>query len=237
MAVVGPVKAGKSSLVNALLGEAKAGTDVLPLTPGVTKYTLRQPGLPTFTLLDTAGFGLNGPTDADVKAAVAAAQSADVMLLVVPARSAARKPESDFLDRVRSALAATPNLKMPPTLLVLSHVDLLTPAAEWAPPYDWRAGTRPKEATMRDAVAAAQEQFGGRVLGVVPVCTAAGKETGVKDELLPAVAAQLGEARGVGLLRALHVEASADKARRVIRQVASAGGQLLRILWDNANKK
>jgi hypothetical protein len=236
VAVVGPVKAGKSSLVNAFLGEARAATDVLPLTAGSTRYTLAQPGLPTLTLIDTGGFGREGPTDADVKNAVAAAEEADIMLLVVPARSAARKPEAEFLDRVRAGLAAKPQLKMPPVLLVLSHVDVLTPAAEWAPPYDWRAGTRPKEVTIRDAAAAAWEQFAGRVLEVFPVCTAAGKEMGVKDELLPAVAAQLGEARGVGLLRALQLEASAEKVKRVMKQVVNAGGTLLKAFLDSYRK-
>ncbi len=236
LAVVGPVKAGKSSLVNALLGEQQAAIDVLPLTPGVTRYTLRQPGQPTFTLLDTAGFGNDGATEADVRAAVEAARLADVLLLVVPARSAARRPESEFLDRVRAALAALPNLKMPPVLLVLSHIDLLSPVMEWAPPYDWRAGTRPKEVQIREATQAAKESFAGRVADAVPVCTAAGKELGVKDELLPAVAAYLGEARGVGLLRALHAEASADKVKRVVGQIGHAAGQLLRVWWETTKK-
>ena len=228
VAVVGPVKAGKSSLVNALLGEQRAATDVLPLTAGITRYTLQQPGLPTFTLLDTQGFGRDGPTQADVQAAVQAAREADVMLLTVPARSAARKPEADFLDRVRAGVAAVPNLKMPPVLLVLTHVDLLSPAAEWSPPYDWQDGTRLKEEQMREAAAAAGEVFAGKVADVIPVCAAAGKEMGVRDDLLAAVAARLGEARGVGLLRALHAEASADRVKKLGRQVVNAGGQLLK---------
>jgi predicted GTPase len=236
LAIVGPVKAGKSSLVNALLGEQKAATDVLPLTPGVTRYTLKQPGRPTFTLLDTAGFGNDGASEADVKAAVEAARQADVMLLVVPARSAARRPESEFLDRVRAALSAMPQLKMPPVLLVLSHVDLLSPVMEWAPPYDWRAGTRPKEVQIREATQSAAEQFADRTAATVPICTAAGKEFGVKEELLPAVVAFLGEARGVGLLRALHVEATSDQTRKVVNQVLSAGGQLLKAWWESTKK-
>jgi predicted GTPase len=236
LAIVGPVKAGKSSLVNALLGEQKAGTDVLPLTPGVMQYTLRQPGQPTFTLLDTAGFGNDGASEADVKAAVEAARDADLLLLVVPARSAARRPESEFLDRVRAALAARPNLKMPTVLLVLSQIDKLSPIMEWAPPYDWRTGTRPKEVQIREAIEAAGEQFASRVANAVPVCGAPGKEFGIRDDLLPTVAGYLGEARGVGLLRALHIEATAAQTRRVMNQVLNAGGQLLKAWWETAKK-
>jgi len=236
VAVVGPVKAGKSSLVNALLGEQKAATDVLPLTAGIMKYSLRQAGLPEFTLLDTVGFGQAGATEADIQAAYTAALDADVLILVVPARSAARKPETEFVTKLRAKLAATPNLKMPPLIVALSHCDLLTPASEWAPPYDWRKGSRTKESTMRDAVAAATEQFGDGVQGFIPVCTATGKVMGVNEDLMPTVAAFLGEARGVGLLRALHLEASAEKAMRVLRQVVNAGGQVLRAFWESSNK-
>jgi hypothetical protein len=60
---------------------------------------------------------------------------------------------------------------------------------------------------------------------------------GVKDELLPAVVAFLGEARGVSLLRALHVEASADQTKRVVNQVLNAGGQLLKAWWESSKKR
>ena len=236
IAIVGPVKAGKSSLVNALLGEQRAATDVLPLTAGHVRYTLQQPNLPTFTLIDTAGFGNEGPSEDDVKVAVDAAKIADVMLVVVPARSAARKPEVDFLDRVRSGLLKFPTLKMPPVIAVISHIDLLSPAMEWAPPYNWPTGTRPKEESIRDATMAAKEQFSTRVFEVIPVCTSVGKELGVRDELLAAVATQLGEARGVSLLRSLHAEASSDQTKRVFSQLMNVGGQALKLLWEMAKK-
>ena len=133
VAIVGPVKAGKSSLANALLGEQRAATDVLPLTAGLVRYTLRRPGLPAFTIVDSAGFGLAGPTEDDVQIALLAAKEADVLLLVVPARSAARAPETEFLDRLLKAMAAVPNLKPPPLVGVLTHIDLISPAMEWAP--------------------------------------------------------------------------------------------------------
>jgi hypothetical protein len=231
VALVGPVKAGKSSLVNAILGEERAATDVLPLTPGAVRYTLDKPGQPRLSVMDTAGFGNDGASEADVRAAAEAAGEADVLLVVVPARSAARKPESDFLDRVIATVQAQPHLRMPPTVCVLSHVDLLTPAREWAPPYDWRHGGRPKEASIKDAVSAAVDTFGGRVVDVLPVCTAPGKEFG-RDELLARVSGFLGEARGVAFLRALHAEAAADRYRRVAGQVLNVGAAALKAFLD-----
>ena len=72
--------------------------------------------------------------------------------------------------------------------------------------------------------------------GFIPICTAPGKPMGVADELMPTVAAFLGEARGVGLLRALHLEASAEKAKRVLKQIVNAGSQVLRAFWESSIK-
>ena len=66
--------------------------------------------------------------------------------------------------------AGRPELKLPPIVGVLTHVDLLSPAMEWAPPYDWLHPQRPKEQQMRQAVQAALDQFSGRLSVVVPVC-------------------------------------------------------------------
>jgi uncharacterized protein len=236
VALVGPVKAGKSSLVNELLGEQRAATDILPLTAGRTRYELRREGVPVLSLVDTAGFGLDGAKDADIGAAMEAAREADLLLLVVPARSAARAPEVDFLARLRAAIRATPNLKIPPIVVVLSHVDLLTPAMEWAPPYDVESGSRPKETSIREALAAASEVFGPECEAVVPVCTAVGKIWGVEEELIPAVLPRLGEARGVSMLRSLHTEANAHQARRLWQQLQTAGKLSTKLLREWLNR-
>ena len=40
IAIIGQVKAGKSSLINALLGDRRAVTDVIPATRGISRYEL-----------------------------------------------------------------------------------------------------------------------------------------------------------------------------------------------------
>jgi uncharacterized protein len=228
VALVGPVKAGKSSLVNALLGEQKAAVAATPLTAKLSAYDLNEAGQPALRLLDTVGFAHEGAKDTDIEAAVEAASQADVLILVAPARSAARAPEVDFLKRLRQAFAVRPELRLPPTLLALTHIDLLTPAMEWQPPYDWKQGMRTKELAIREAALAAREVFGTEVVEVVPVCAAAGKELGVRDELLGTLVGLLDEARGVALLRALHAETSTDKTMKVITQAVNAGRELLK---------
>jgi predicted GTPase len=227
LAVIGQVKAGKSSLVNALLGEQRAAADALPTTAGVTRYQLTGPA--PLDLLDTAGYGQGG-TD-DTAAAQEAVETADLVLYVAPARGAARAADLAVLDRFAESAEKAPHLRRPPVVLVLTHIDLLTPATEWAPPYDWQ-GSRPKEESVREACAAATEVFGKRVESVVPVCTASGREYGVRTDLLAAIAGLLGEARGVAMLKTLHAEAEAGQARKVVGQVVNVGREAFRALWD-----
>ena len=236
IAIVGPVKAGKSSLVNAIFGEQKAGVDAVPLTAAATRYDLHPDGFTPLSLIDTAGFGHNGAGDADVVQAAEVFAKSDIALLVVPARSAARKPEVEFLERVRALFAKRPELRLPPVVLVVTNIDALSPAMEWAPPYDWKTGLRPKEESIREAMDAAREQFAKGIVDAVPVCAAHGREYGVKDELLATLANRLDEARGVQFLRVLHAEAAADKTKKVIGQALNAGKEALKLLWQNAQK-
>ena len=112
---------------------------------------------------------------------------------------------------------------------MLTHVDLLTPAMEWSPPYDWAGGTRPKERSIAEAVAAAHESFPD-AKGVVPCCTVEGKVWGVNEELLPALVGQLGEAKAVALLRCLHAEADEGKVKKVFAQLWAAGRKAVELL-------
>jgi uncharacterized protein len=230
IALIGQVKAGKSSLINALLGERKAATDILPLTSEVTKYDLASPGVPThLVLLDTAGYGRAGAAKDNLEETADAVQASDLVLLVTHARNPARKADADFLVELRKWFAERPHLRFPPMLIVLTHVDLLTPAMEWSPPYDWAGGTRPKERSIADAVAAARESFPDAV-EVVPACTADGKVWGINEELLPAVVGLIGEAKAVALLRCLHAEADEGKVKKVFAQLWAAGRKAVELL-------
>ena len=101
IAVLGQVKVGKSSLINALLGEQKAQTDVLPLTNEITRYALQPPGIDSrLVVLDTPGYGHEGPREDQIKATEEAAKQADVLLLVLHARNPARQGDVLLLDRL-----------------------------------------------------------------------------------------------------------------------------------------
>jgi predicted GTPase len=236
--VAGQVKAGKSSLINALLGERLAQTDVVPATSEITRYELKPPGVPGgLFILDTRGYGHAGPDADELEATEEAVNESDIIVLVAHALNAARQADADLLDRLKTHFEDRRHLKLPPVVVALTHIDLLKPSLEWSPPYDWRNGQRLKERQMAEAAAAAREQLGGRVMAVVPVCTVEGKVLNVSEELLPAILQQLDEARGVSLLRALHAEADANKARRVWQQIKAAGSRVFELVLDSLSKK
>ena len=228
--VIGQVKAGKSSLINALLGEQRAATDVLPLTDEVTKYELKSPGVPKhLVLFDTTGYGRAGAEKDNLEETAQAVQGSDLVLVVTHARNPGRKADVDFYTRLSEWVRARPQLRFPPVLVVVTHVDLLSPAMEWAPPYDWATGTRLKEKSIRDAVEAVRETF-PNVQGVIPVCGSPGRTWNVQEELLPAIVELLGEAKAVALLRCLHAEADDRKVRKVFTQMWEAGKKIAGLL-------
>jgi hypothetical protein len=137
-----------------------------------------------------------------------------------------------MLQKLREWFAAKPDLKLPPILGVLTHIDLIPPSLEWAPPYDWRHPQRLKEKRMAEAVATVQEQLGGYLAGVVPVCSATGKIHGIDEWLLPAVAELLDEVHAVALLRCLRAEIDTGKIRRVWSQLVTTGKQLVKVIWQ-----
>jgi predicted GTPase len=238
LAVLGQVKAGKSSLINALLGEQHAHTDVVPATAEITRYELQPENISTrLVLLDTVGCGHAGPNKDQLGATKEAARQSDLLVLVMHATGPARQADVDMLQELRQWFDAKPDLNMPPVLGVLTHIDLLRPSLEWSPPYDWQKPQRPKEHQIQEAVATAQEQLGKYLVGVVPVCVAPGKVYGVEEWLLPALAELLDQAHAVALLRCLRAEADTGKVRKVLSQMVAAGKELARALWQQQGTK
>lgn len=229
--LMGQVKAGKSSVINALLGEQRAKTDVLPATAEVTRYELQPEGIPTrLVFLDTVGYGHTGPREDQLRATQQAAQQSDLVFLVLHARNPARQADLQALTALKDWYASRLDLKMPPVLAVLTHIDLLSPAMEWAPPYNWQQPTRPKEQQIQGALTAVRDQLGNLLVGAVPVCAAPGKVHGVEEWLLPTLVELLDEGRAVALVRVLHAEADAAKARKVFQQLLAAGTEVAKVV-------
>jgi uncharacterized protein len=233
VALVGQVKAGKSSLVNALLGEQQAATDVLPLTKHVQRFRLELPDSPDrLVLLDTAGYSQDGATTTQVAETRVAFRQADLVLLVMNVTSPARDADRRMIEELRNWYKANVRLKPPPVVGVLTHIDGLSPMMEWSPPYDWNEPKRPKERNIREAVEYNRGEFGDLLAGVVPVCTdhERNRVYGIDEWLLPAMAAVLSDARACSLIRNLHAELDRGKVNRLLRQLRNAGVGLLKLM-------
>lgn len=227
IAVIGQVKAGKSSLVNCLIGEQHAAVDVLPLTRSVQRYDLQMEDRTNrLVLLDTPGYSDSGATAEQTNETREAVRNADLVLLVADARSPAKQADVSVLDDLANWFQSQHRLKPPSIITVVSKIDGLSPVMEWAPPYSMEKAVRPKELSIRAALDFARSTFGNRVASVVPACTERSRVFGIEEYVLPTVSLYLDEARAVSLVRAIHREYDSKRVWQVVSQLMSAGSKL-----------
>lgn len=219
--VVGQTKAGKSSLINALFGEVRAATDVIPLTAGIEPYVMEREGLPRAIILDTAGYATTDKHT--LRELNEALLKTDLILLVCSARSAAREPDRALLADLHERFAADPERLMPPVVVALTHIDSLRPFAEWAPPYNLKEPNSPKAESIAAAVKAVATDLQLPEERVVPVCLLPERRYNVEEGLLPAVLATLPSAERAKLLRTLRQFRDEQYWQLLWEQAAGAG--------------
>lgn len=230
--VLGQIKAGKSSLINALAGQIRAAVEVLPCTRTVQPVLLQREGIPSAILLDTAGFDAAPGAPSPFAAIREEVLRSDLVLLVVPANSASRAPERRLLDDMRAFYLADLRLVMPPLVVVVTHIDRLRPASEWSPPYDYDSGepTGPKAENIRHALhAIAGDLALTPQQPVVPVCLHPDRVYNVEEGLMAAMAQVVPETSRAKYHRLLREFESRDRLSRVIRQVKNAAIGLLHL--------
>ncbi len=229
LAIVGQVKAGKSSLVNCLLENQRAAVDVLPLTKGVDRYELQlEDSNDRLILLDTPGYSDAGATREQIDSTREAVRQADLILLVMAATSPAKQADIAMLDELNTWFREQHRLKPPPIIGVVSKIDGLRPVMEWSPPYDWEHPSRPKAQSIRDAIDYARQAAGDRLSLIVPVCTdrERGHVYGIEEWLLPMVIVQLDEARAVSLVRSLHRDYDRQRLQKTVAQFVEVGRRI-----------
>jgi predicted GTPase len=199
--VAGQTSAGKSSVINALLGGTKAAVDNLPATATFTPYVLEGEGIPAAVLIDSPGLG----TDVRSWSALTAkAAECDLVLWVVAANRPDRDIDKRALDSFRHHFSARLDRKQPPILLVVTHIDRVRPFDEWAPPYDLASGTDAKVATIRSAVAAAATDLGFAADHAIPLSVATHQAPYNVEALWSSIAEVMPEALRAHHLRRLN---------------------------------
>ncbi len=152
VAVIGQVSAGKSSVVNALLGDIAAEVSALPTTDKATVYTCEVEGCDLIHLVDLPGIDGQADTTQQLMRQVT---NSDVVLWILKANQSARNLDVELKHAIDSFYhkATNQNRKEPKILALVSQVDRLQPVNEWLPPYDLENPQTPKATVIRDAVA------------------------------------------------------------------------------------
>ncbi len=237
IAVMGQVKAGKSSLINALMRDAVAAVSVLPQTREVQRYEFkldlppRATGQPhVLTLLDTPGYDeadISRQQRNEIRQAV---ELADILILVMSASSPAKDADVQMVRELQTYYREHAHLKSPPILAVITHIDQLKPVREWSPPYDWRHPQSLKEQSIASAVAYVRELFGSALVDVTCVYTAntAPGDTSVSDEVIPLLMTQLNHGHAAAVLKAFYRGLSQRRYEQLTEQLTGLLRTLLR---------
>jgi len=228
--ILGQLKAGKSSLVNALFGSVRAAADVVPRTVGVDAYLLQRDGIDQALILDTAGYADPRVTKSPFETLGRQLDNCDLVLLVCSATSAARDADRRLLDELRGYFAARADRVLPPLLVVLTHIDQLRPWDEWTPPYDLRNPTGRKAQHIAEAVATVATDMAVGVPQVIPVCLLPERRYNVDEALVGAILDALPESRRSRYLRCLEQFRGAEYWRQLRIQALNAGRFLLETL-------
>ena len=222
IAVMGQVKAGKSSLINALMNAPVAATGVLPETRDVTRYEYSIPGSTNvLALLDTPGYSEADVSRQQVREIKTASEHADIILLVMAANVSARHADVQIVQELSAHYKNKKHLRPPAIIAVLTHIDLLRPIREWSPPYDWRNPSDLKEESIAEAVAYARELFGDSVADYA--CVHVGQDhpadSTVADELVPILIQHLDHGHAAAILKSFYKQISRERYAKLSRQV------------------
>jgi uncharacterized protein len=215
--LIGQVNAGKSSLLNALAREIRCAIGPVPTTSRATEYRLEVEGSPAVFVVDMPG--LDERVEPELRTQVA---RADLILWVASATQPARDLDYQALENIRRAAEVQLARRAPPILLALTHIDQLSPASEWTPPYNIAEPEGPKAGRIRAAVEAVARVLRLSANAIVPVAMPLNREPYNIDALWARIAVELDEAKLVQLDR-LRLDQRRVNLRELADQLGNAG--------------
>ena len=226
--VLGQVSSGKSSLINALFGEVKSASGILPTTSNITPYVLERDGLQQAIILDSAGYG-GVSSEQSLAALKGEWKNIDVIIVVCNATQAARNLDAQQLQAVRYYFQQEcPNQTLPVIIAVATHIDRLRPVREWKPPYQIVQPDNTKAHNIRKVCLAISKELNLPPEAIVPVCLAPDTTVyNIEEGLLPLIHEHLNAAQRVRYLRCLRDQQAKSYWHHWRRQAVKAGQILL----------
>lgn len=164
--VAGQTNSGKSSLINALIGETRATTDKLPVSNGFVEHRMSHETAPSIHLIDAPAGALETK---HLKKTVQKSIDSDLILWVCAANRADRAADKKALESVKAYFAKMPERVSPSIVLCLTQIDRLRPISDWDPPYDIQSPERAKEKSIRAAMDAVAEDLDIPLSRIVPI--------------------------------------------------------------------
>ena len=225
--IAGQVNAGKSSLTNALLGSVKSPVSELPTPGGIREFRIEPNKDLDLVVLDAPGLTSIG---GNKQMLIDACRDVDLVIWLTQANNPARAIDVDALGQIRNWFEANPRIKPPPMMMVMTHIDKISPAKEWTPPYDIVRGESAKASHIRQAL----EQV-GKTLGfvgepMVPVALRSNEVPYNLDALWASIGERLSEAQLTALDRELK-KGPGFSPLRELKKIRDGGTFLVGKLW------
>lgn len=171
--VLGQTSAGKSSLVNALLGDVVAETSPLPATRDVLAYEWALDGTGVMQLVDLPGLTQEAQRQQQLLEEVT---HAHILVWVLRANQPAREADVAFRKQLDDWYACPQNQarKRPQLIVVLNQVDRLFARGQWQAAVGAEQTSHPQIQRIQEAMDYNRELLEPDV--ILPLVTAAGAE-------------------------------------------------------------